>query len=118
MTISTCPQELGLQQVYCLRGLRCVNLPGLKSTISLSRVNSLSLMLSTLRGTTSFCSVTEATLATPELGLVGRITFPVLPSSSMSVCVCVCVCKFFIRVGYTHIFATLCILVKIICRQY
>ena len=46
-------------------------------------------MLSTLNGTTSFCSVTEATVATPEFGFEDLITFPVLPSNSMSVCVCV-----------------------------
>ena len=44
-------------------------------------------MLSTLNGTTSFCSVTDATVATPEFGFEDRITFPVLPSSSMPVCV-------------------------------
>lgn len=44
-------------------------------------------MLSTLNGTTSFCSVTEATVATPEFGFEDLITFPVLPSNSMSVCV-------------------------------
>ena len=43
-------------------------------------------MFSTRRGTTSFCNVTEATVATPELGLEDRITFPVLPSRSMSAC--------------------------------
>ena len=59
--------------------------PGLKSTISLSRLYSLSSMLSTFRGTTNFCSVVEATVATPELALVDRITLPVLPSNSMSV---------------------------------
>ena len=42
-------------------------------------------MLSTLNGTTSFCSVTDATVATPEFGFDDRITFPVLPSNSMPV---------------------------------
>ena len=63
--------------------------PGLKSTTSLRRVSSRSSMLSTLSGTTSFCSVTDATVATPEFGFEDRITFPVLPSNSMPVCVCV-----------------------------
>ncbi len=43
-------------------------------------------MFSTLRGTTSFWRVIEATVATPALAFVERITLPVLPSNSMSVC--------------------------------
>ena len=50
----------------------------------MSRASSLSLILSTLSGTTNFCRVTDTTLATPELWLVGRITLPVLPSKSKS----------------------------------
>jgi len=63
--------------------------PGLNSTSSFKRVSSRSSMFSTRRGTTSFCNVTEATVATPELGLEGRITFPVLPNRSMSTYKCV-----------------------------
>ena len=63
------------------------------------RLYSLLSILTTFRGSTSFLSVTEATADTPELLLVGRITFPVFPSSSTpvsgvcacAVCVCVCV---------------------------
>lgn len=63
--------------------------PGLNSTSSFKRVSSRSSMFNTRRGTTSFCNVTEATVATPELGLEGRITFPVLPNRSMSTYKCV-----------------------------
>ncbi len=61
------------------------HIPGLNRTTSLSNLSSLSLILRTLRGTTSFSRVTEATLAIPALTLEGMSTAPVLPSNSTSV---------------------------------
>ena len=68
------------------------HVPGLKSTISRRRLYSLSSMLTTFRGSTSFFKVTEATADTPELMLVGLIAFPVLPSNRTPGAVWQCVC--------------------------